>query len=136
MRGLQYIDKEVLELVFRKNMDEEEELDIEVGVSYRVDIDEEDHICFGDAEIQISDDTATKLEMKVHAVGVFTYLGSLNTEEERMALHDATLKEFTPHLNGLVAQLSALAEVPPVPISYDDFVGGDFEIETFTESLN
>lgn len=136
MKGLQYLDKEVLELVFRKNMEEEQELDIEVAVAYRLDIDEEEKLAFGDAQIEISDETQTMLELKVHAVGVFSFLGDVKTDDDRMELHNATLKEFTPHLNGLVAQLSAVAEVPPVPITYEDFAGGEVEIESFTESLN
>ncbi len=136
MRGIRYLDKEIMELSFKKDMEEEEELEIEVAVAYRLDIAEEENICFGNAEIEICDESRKKLSLRVCAVGVFSYEGNLMTEEEQMQLHDETLKEFTPILNGIAAQLAALAEVPAVPISYEDFSSGTVEVESFTESLN
>lgn len=133
MRGLKYLDKDVLEFSFSKNpeLEDGQEIDLEINLNYGLGINAEEHQCFAEAEVIIADESCMYFELRVKVVGIFSLM---NTDVNEDELNDATLKEFAPHINSLLASLAGIAGMPPVPFSYEDISGGG--MGTFTESLN
>ena len=87
MRGLKHIDDEIIELSYKKNISEDKDLDLEISINYRLDFDEDERMCYGNAEIEINDDEHTQLEIRIHTIGIFSYKADILTDEIRRQLH-------------------------------------------------
>ncbi len=135
MKGLKHIDNEVLELSYKKNINEDADLELEISINYRLDFDEDARMCYGDAEIEIDDDEHTQLEIRIHTVGIFSYKGDMLTDEIRRQLHAETVLQLNPHWNNLLTNLTMLAGIPPIELEPMTFEDADIQL-TRGEGLN
>lgn len=123
MKGLKHIDNEIIELSYKKDIDEEKDLELEISVDYRLDFDEDARMCYGDAQISIDDDEHSQLRIRVHTVGIFSYKVDTLTDDIRRQLHAATVEELNPQWSNLVSNLTMLAGIPPIelePMEFED----------------
>ena len=130
MAKVTYIDNEILEMNYKKDIDGTEvDMDIEISISYTLNFVEDERMCYGDAEITVQDESHSMLYVNIHSIGIFSYMSSNLDDNERKQIHRETLKEMNPRWRELIQKLTELADIPPIVIDEFDFDDAEVKLD-------